>query len=102
MSEAEAVPEGQLELGGIVSERVRKIHDIGTEFPLLDPAKMHTDYECPYCGYGWNGRPNARALTSNVHLRSGLMTAIEGKDLASGSVAVADIIRLLEADVSTT
>lgn len=96
MSELDA----QEQLGfGVEIERARRQPPI--EFPLLDPEKMHTDYECPYCGYGWNGRPNARALGGNVHLRSALSARLHEVGL-EGSIPASEILSLLEKDVSTS
>jgi hypothetical protein len=30
-----------------------------SEFPLQDPKALHTEYECPMCGYSWSGKPRS-------------------------------------------
>ena len=41
----------------------------GGEFPIIDPNKLKTDYECPHCGYEWSGSPKPR-VASKAALRA--------------------------------
>lgn len=33
------------------------------EFPPLNPAEIHVDYQCPNCQYGWSGHPRPGAAS---------------------------------------